>query len=291
MESQPHRHSSAADQPSSSRQRPAEPSSTGRGQEGSSSGAAAAMRRERQQQPHEAAAGGAQGAASTSQAAARSSAGLFKVGRTIHSAPAAPSSDRHSTGAASGAAGASSAQAPAASVPVGAGSGAGGSGAGGSGWLARRVGSKRPGGRGAQLLADKSKAYRAHAGVRMVWVSADHQRQGLATKLLDAARWVGGARGRRRRLPPASTVLPALQHAPAPPRHPPHTPTHTNMRHVPAPPPAKPTPPVPRLPCRCHMILGYVIARQQMAFSQPTEAGVRFAAAYTATQRFLVYGV
>jgi hypothetical protein len=39
------------------------------------------------------------------------------------------------------------------------------------------------------------------------------------------------------------------------------------------------------------MVLGYVISRQQLAFSQPSETGVRMAAAYTGTDRFLVYGV
>lgn len=39
-----------------------------------------------------------------------------------------------------------------------------------------------------QLLVDKRKAVRAMLGVRMVWVSAEKRRTGLATKLLDAAR-------------------------------------------------------------------------------------------------------
>lgn len=38
------------------------------------------------------------------------------------------------------------------------------------------------------LLVDKRKAVRAMLGVRMVWVSAEQRRHGLATKLLDAAR-------------------------------------------------------------------------------------------------------
>lgn len=40
----------------------------------------------------------------------------------------------------------------------------------------------------APLLVDKRKAVRAMLGVRMVWVSAEKRRTGLATKLLDAAR-------------------------------------------------------------------------------------------------------
>lgn len=38
------------------------------------------------------------------------------------------------------------------------------------------------------IMADKRKAVRAMLGVRMVWVSADQRRRGMATKLLDAAR-------------------------------------------------------------------------------------------------------
>jgi predicted GNAT family acetyltransferase len=38
------------------------------------------------------------------------------------------------------------------------------------------------------LLVDQHKAVRAMVGVRMVWVSPEQRRKGLATKLLDAAR-------------------------------------------------------------------------------------------------------
>ena len=34
---------------------------------------------------------------------------------------------------------------------------------------------------------------------------------------------------------------------------------------------------------------GYVVPRQELAFSQPTEDGCRFAAAYTGSATFLVY--
>lgn len=49
--------------------------------------------------------------------------------------------------------------------------------------------------------------------------------------------------------------------------------------------------PSSRASCRCNMVLGFVVPRQQMAFSQPTEAGVRLVAVYTGLRRFLVYGV
>lgn len=39
------------------------------------------------------------------------------------------------------------------------------------------------------------------------------------------------------------------------------------------------------------MIHGYVIPCDKLAFSQPTEAGMRLAAAYSNTDNFLVYGV
>ena len=42
-------------------------------------------------------------------------------------------------------------------------------------------------------------------------------------------------------------------------------------------------------PHRCHHVAGYVVPREQLAFSQPTADGCRFAAAYTGCSRFLVY--
>lgn len=38
---------------------------------------------------------------------------------------------------------------------------------------------------------DQHRAVRAMVGVRMVWVSPEQRRKGLATKLLDAARYDG----------------------------------------------------------------------------------------------------
>jgi hypothetical protein len=40
---------------------------------------------------------------------------------------------------------------------------------------------------------------------------------------------------------------------------------------------------------RCNFVSGYVVPRHELAFSQPTEAGCRFARAYTGSQAFLVY--
>ena len=39
------------------------------------------------------------------------------------------------------------------------------------------------------------------------------------------------------------------------------------------------------------MVLGYVVPRGQLAFTQPTEEGTRLAAAFNASSQFLVYGV
>lgn len=108
----------------------------------------------------------------------------------MQSAPAAPAT---STAAAGTSALREVGQSPAASVPVGGAArppaawrGRSGSGAG-----------QQRGASGAAPLpaADKSRAFKALAGVRMVWVSSEQRRSGLATKLLDAARWVGGVVG------------------------------------------------------------------------------------------------
>ena len=40
---------------------------------------------------------------------------------------------------------------------------------------------------------------------------------------------------------------------------------------------------------RCNFLAGYVVPRHQLAFSQPTEQGRSFAAAYTGSQKLLVY--
>lgn len=40
---------------------------------------------------------------------------------------------------------------------------------------------------------------------------------------------------------------------------------------------------------RCNFVSGYVVPRHELAFSQPTEAGCRFARAYTGCHAFLVY--
>lgn len=44
-----------------------------------------------------------------------------------------------------------------------------------------------------------------------------------------------------------------------------------------------------QLACRAHCTPGYIVPCQQVAFSQPTEAGQRFASKYTGTEEFLVY--
>ena len=41
--------------------------------------------------------------------------------------------------------------------------------------------------------------------------------------------------------------------------------------------------------CRCNFLAGYVVPRHELAFSQPTEQGRSFAAAYTGSQKLLVY--
>ena len=41
--------------------------------------------------------------------------------------------------------------------------------------------------------------------------------------------------------------------------------------------------------CRCNFLAGYVVPRHELAFSQPTEQGRSFAAAYTGSQELLVY--
>lgn len=78
-------------------------------------------------------------------------------------------------------------------------------------------------------LADKSRSVKACCGVRFVWVSSEHRRRGLATRLLDMA--------------------------------------------------------------RSHLVHGYVVPRCEMAFSQPTEEGVRLAQCYVQSKQFLVYCV
>lgn len=82
----------------------------------------------------------------------------------------APSGITGTSGAESGGFGGASSSARRASFSAAAAAGA----AGGSG--------------GRSLLIDQRKAHRAMLGVRMVWVSPEQRRRGLATKLLDAAR-------------------------------------------------------------------------------------------------------
>ena len=41
--------------------------------------------------------------------------------------------------------------------------------------------------------------------------------------------------------------------------------------------------------CRANCIPGYIVPRQELAFSQPTEAGRLFATSYSGTGQFLVY--
>jgi N-acetyltransferase len=79
---------------------------------------------------------------------------------------------------------------------------------------------------GGALVAQVS----AMLGVRIVWVSSQQRRQGVASRLLDVA--------------------------------------------------------------RCHTVPGYVAAKGQVAYSQPTAAGAALAARYTRLGgSFLVYGV
>ncbi|KAF6258409.1 ESCO1/2 acetyl-transferase-domain-containing protein [Scenedesmus sp. NREL 46B-D3] len=52
----------------------------------------------------------------------------------------------------------------------------------------RSGGAAAAAGAGACMVADKRRAVRAMLGVRMVWVSSEQRRKGMATKLLDAAR-------------------------------------------------------------------------------------------------------
>jgi hypothetical protein len=39
------------------------------------------------------------------------------------------------------------------------------------------------------------------------------------------------------------------------------------------------------------MVPGYVVPRNQLAFSQPSDDGAKLAASFTGTPQFLVYGV
>lgn len=73
---------------------------------------------------------------------------------------------------------------------------------------------------------DRRQRHRAVCGVRLVWVSLEARRQGLATKLLDCL--------------------------------------------------------------RSQFMQGYVIQRDELAYSQPTEAGAAFIRVYSG-RRFLVY--
>ena len=77
------------------------------------------------------------------------------------------------------------------------------------------------------LLVDRTAPVRAVCGVRLMWVSLEARRQGLATRLLDCA--------------------------------------------------------------RAHFVPGYVVPRNLLAFTQPTQQGQAFAEAYTGTRRLLVY--
>jgi hypothetical protein len=42
---------------------------------------------------------------------------------------------------------------------------------------------------------------------------------------------------------------------------------------------------------RCHMVLGYVVPRSQVAFTPPTQEGAQLAWAYAGAAQYLVYGL
>jgi hypothetical protein len=42
---------------------------------------------------------------------------------------------------------------------------------------------------------------------------------------------------------------------------------------------------------RCHMVLGYVVPRSQVAFTPPTQEGAQLAWAYAGAAEYLVYGL
>lgn len=108
------------------------------------------------------------------------------------------------------------------------------------------------------LGVDKAHPREAVCGVKGIWVSHAARRAGIATQLLDSARFALRT----------TTALPTVW-------------KHTLMmgKQVDS-----------MIACyRQHSVKGYCISKDQIAFSQPSQDGLQLALAYTGQRDFLVY--
>ncbi len=155
----------------------------------------------------------------------------------------------------------------------------------------------RPEGQTEILMTDRSKAVKAVCGIKVMWVSAQARRQGIATQLLDTARFVlelQASHPSRHKSVQWTLMIPIQMarcnlESPDLSMHFSHLPSWHNQAIVALKQMNMPSGCTFLSLCRCNCVAGYVVPRSQLAFSQPTQAGRRLAEQYTQTHSFLVY--